>query len=306
MILIYSRDADHFVNEVIDYLEEDYIRIGDLDKMYIEDLNIAPNGVIFNIKGEFFNAIDLNRVKTIWFNGGSANTLGSKYENDSYSLLVNSFLHKKEVKKIGRLINSFEVNKLDVQLYAREYGFKTPKTFITTDKNKLVRFYNKFKNGIICKRMTDVLFYKNDEFAYDFTPTFLIDSNTLKKIPDFFAVSLFQERILADFEVRVVYICGKFYAMAIHTFEDNVDYRHELSMGKNVRAVPFELPTDVKNKITKIVKRLKLNYGAIDLMYSGDEFYFLEINPVGQVGFVNTICNFYIEKELSNILKNEA
>ncbi len=130
MILIYSRDADSFVNEVIDYLEDDYIRVGDLDKVFIDNLNIDSNGVVFKLSSDFFKDIDFNQIETIWFNGGIANTTGSTYENDSYSLLVNSFLHKKEAKKIGRLLNSFEVNKLDVQLYAQECGFKTPETLI--------------------------------------------------------------------------------------------------------------------------------------------------------------------------------
>jgi len=308
MILIYSRDADSFVNKVIDYLEDDFIRVGDLEKIFIDNLNIGSKGIIIKLNGRFFNSIDFNRVKTVWFNGGKANTLGSKYENNSYSVLINTFLNKKETKKIGRLINSFEVNKLDVQLYAQEYGFKTPETLVTNDKNKLLDFYNRFdiKNGIICKRITDELFYENDKFEYDFTPTFLIDSNILKEIPKSFAISLFQERIVADFEVRVIFINGDFYSMSIHTFKDNVDYRQELDIAKNVRAIPFELPIDVKNKIDKIFKKLNLNYGSIDLMYSNDEFYFLEINPIGQIGFVNNICNFYIEEELSNILKNET
>lgn len=308
MILIYSRDADSFVNEVIDYLDDDFVRVGDLDKVVINNINIDANGVVFKLSSNFFKDIDFNKINTIWFNGGIANTTGSNYENDSYSLLVNSFLHKKDVKKIGSLLNSFEVNKLDVQLYAQEYGFKTPETLITNDKNKLVNFYNKFdsENGIICKRITDTLFYENDDFIYDFSPTFLIDADILKQIPESFAISLFQERILAEFEVRVVFISGDFYAMSIHTFRDNVDFRSELSTSKNVRAVTFKLPEDIKTKICKIFKKLNLNYGSIDLIYSNDEFYFLEINPIGQVGFVSNICNFYIEKDLANILSNET
>ena len=38
MILIYNKDIDDFVNVVIDYLNEDFMRIGDKDKIYIDNI----------------------------------------------------------------------------------------------------------------------------------------------------------------------------------------------------------------------------------------------------------------------------
>ena len=42
---------------------------------------------------------------------------------------------------------------------------------------------------------------------------------------------------------------------------------------------------------------LKLNSGSIDLVYTKDEdYYFLEVNPVGQFAMVSEPCNYYLEK----------
>jgi glutathione synthase/RimK-type ligase-like ATP-grasp enzyme len=159
-------------------------------------------------------------------------------------------------------------------------------------------------NGIICKRIIDSYYYKNEEYIYNFNSTFLLDSKLLRSIPGQFALSLFQERILSEFEVRVIYVKGKFYAMSVHIFDEEIDYRVNLNSMKNIRTIPFNLPVNIKKKLRNIFKNLHLNYGSVDLMYYKDEFYFLEINPSGQISFVNEACNFYIEEEISKMLKN--
>lgn len=70
------------------------------------------------------------------------------------------------------------------------------------------------------------------------------------------------------------------------------------------RIIPFKLPANVQEKLEKVFKKFNLNYGSADLMYSGGDYYFLEINPTGQISFINNSCNYYIENKLAEILKN--
>ena len=132
-----------------------------------------------------------------------------------------------------------------------------------------------------------------------------MDQPLLDEIPENFALSLFQEKIKADFEIRVIYICGVFYSMSIHSFTNYVDYRPKLKSRKNIRLVPFELPNKIKKRLIGIFKKFNLNYGSADLMFLDDAYYFLEINPIGQISFVNNVCNFYIEDYIAKLLKDE-
>ena len=51
------------------------------------------------------------------------------------------------------------------------------------------------------------------------------------------------------------------------------------------------------------MKALKLESGSIDIIVDEqDDYYFLEVNPVGQFHFVSHICNYYIEKEIAQSL----
>lgn len=307
MILIYSKDVDDFVNQVIDYFDEDFIRIGNRDNIDIQEISIA-NRINFKVSSNYFGPTNFQQIKSIWFNGGSVNGANTSYENQCYQTLMDSFLTNSSTNKIGRKYKEFETNKLYASLEAKKQGFKVPETLITGSKENLKSFYSRYDglNGIICKRIIDYYYYYgSDDYIYNFNSTFLIDVNILNNIPDDFALSLFQERILADLEIRVIYLHGSFYAMSIHIFDDEIDYRKNLNSSHSFRNIPFNLPECIKIKLEIVFKNLNINYGSADLMYCNGEFYFLEINPSGQISFANEACNFYIEKELSKLLIDE-
>lgn len=303
MILIYTKDIDDFVNRVIDYLDDDFIRIGNRDSINIDTVSIKED-INLTISGKFFELVNFKHLKKVWFNSGFAKG-NSIFENQVYSSLLDSFLTNLNVHKIGRVYHEFETNKLYASLEAQKQGFKIPETLFTDSKSKLIEFYKKNTNGIICKRIIDDHYFKDEEYVYNFNSTFLIDSKILNNIPSNFALTLFQERILAEFEVRVIYFNETFYAMSIHTFNNAIDYRDNFKSLKDLRTIPFTLPNNIKIRLERIFKNLNINYGSADLMYYNEDFYFLEINPAGQISFVNEACNFHLELEISKLLKNE-
>ena len=91
MILIYSKDIDDFVNKVIDYLEDDFIRIGNRDFVEVKQIMIG-NDCGFKLSGNYFNLIDLNKIGTIWFNGGIVNNGSTFYEDMCSQTLIDSML----------------------------------------------------------------------------------------------------------------------------------------------------------------------------------------------------------------------
>lgn len=304
MVLIYSKDVDDFVNQVIDCLDEDFIRFSESDKINIEEMDFSNINNSYIIKSNYLNFINLECVKSIWFNGGVVSSEGNEYENKCYEVLNDAYLLQKTTYKLGRRIADFEFNRLDVMLEARKQGLKIPNTLITGSKVKLEKFIRSNQKGVISKRILDNYFYEDDKYSYNFNLTFSITPEIFSVVPDQFAISFFQERIIADFEIRVIYIDQIMYSACIYNFDDNVDYRTKLWNMENLRIFPFKLPVNVKNKIDRVFKKFNMNYGSVDLMYSNDEYYFLEINPAGQISFINNACNFYIQNHLAEKLKN--
>jgi glutathione synthase/RimK-type ligase-like ATP-grasp enzyme len=132
-----------------------------------------------------------------------------------------------------------------------------------------------------------------------------LERSDFKNIPNLFFPSLFQEKIKKKFEIRVFFLLGECYSMAIFSQNDDetkVDFRRYNLEKQNYR-VPYNLPENIKNKIKIFMKNQGLNTGSLDIILSEEmKYYFLEVNPVGQFGMVSYPCNFKLEKRIAEKL----
>ena len=107
------------------------------------------------------------------------------------------------------------------------------------------------------------------------------------------------------FELRIFYLRGKFYSTAIFSQNDEqtkVDFRN-YNDDKPNRVIPFNIPKKLKIKLNKLMRKLKLDSGSIDIIVTNKgEYVFLEVNPVGQFTQVSSPCNYYLEKEIAEII----
>jgi glutathione synthase/RimK-type ligase-like ATP-grasp enzyme len=120
--------------------------------------------------------------------------------------------------------------------------------------------------------------------------------------------SLIQEYIEKEYEVRVFYLDGVCYSMAIFSQNDtqtSVDFR-QYNRKKPNRNVPYHLPVSLQEKVEKIMTSLRLNTGSLDFIRSvNGEYFFLEINPAGQYGMMSQRCNYNLEKKVAEWLCKE-
>ena len=93
--------------------------------------------------------------------------------------------------------------------------------------------------------------------------------------------------------------------MAIFSQNDKkttLDYRNYNDEKPN-RNVPVIIPKKIENKIFKMIKQLKLRTCSIDFIVSkNNKYFFLEVNPMGQLDWVSKNCNYYIEKQIAEDL----
>ncbi|MEX0597916.1 MAG: grasp-with-spasm system ATP-grasp peptide maturase [Candidatus Paceibacterota bacterium] len=196
--------------------------------------------------------------------------------------------------------NKYNLNKLEVLKEARELGLRIPDTYISEQIKK-----THIKENLITKNIQDVLIL-TDEFSniHYGQSTKKVEENAVR--PSFF-LSLFQREIKKKVELRIFFLDEMFFASAIFSQSKKstkVDFRNN-EINKPNRVVPYSLPYEIKLKLKKLCKRLNIRSGSIDIIVSpGCEYYFLEINPVGQLDWVNKLCNFYIEKEISKTIIN--
>lgn len=121
-------------------------------------------------------------------------------------------------------------------------------------------------------------------------------------IPDKFNYSLVQEYIDKKADIRVFYINGQIHATAIISQNDKqtkVDFRN-YNKEKPNRIVPFNMPECEKVKLVKLMRIMDYESGSIDYALDKDNnLLFLEINPVGQYGFISEKCNLHLDKVIA-------
>ena len=124
-------------------------------------------------------------------------------------------------------------------------------------------------------------------------------------MPDVFFPTLFQKNIEKEYEIRTFYLQGRFYSSAIFSQKDpttSIDFRNYNKSFPN-RMVPYRIPEALELQVEQLMQELDLDTGSIDFIKGVDgKFYFLEVNPVGQYGFVDVPCNYNINKIIAEEL----
>ena len=214
-------------------------------------------------------------------------------------------LNQFSCKKLG----SYKItglNKPQVLLLAKKNGIDIPSTIITNSKKDLYSFFKKNKYSIINKALEESFKYTSEEANY-WISNKTEEINNLDNISSHFAPSIFQEKIKKKYEIRSFFLDGAFFSACIFSQNNEktkVDFRN-YDWDKPNRIVPFKLPNEIEIKIASLMKDVGLNTGSIDLIRGiDDKYYFLEINPVGQYGFISKPCNYNIDYEIFNFLTN--
>jgi ATP-GRASP peptide maturase of grasp-with-spasm system len=219
------------------------------------------------------------------------------------SALIKIFLNSLKARKRLTTHDQMNVNKIEVLASAKKAGLCIPAFLLTNSKEELYQFFRNY-DKIITKDINHFFFYDGDDKTYANYAS-IVEEKNFENFPDFFSVSLFQEYIEKDFEIRTFFLHDKFYSMAIFSQaseQTKVDFRNYDHKQPN-RTVPYILPTTIMDKLKILTKELNLTTGSIDIIKSPENtYYFLEVNPVGQFGMVSYPCNYNLEYEVAKYL----
>ena len=301
----YEKSSDDVANYFL-FNNDAFLRIN-FDQLKINknfdfyyNLNDNDSSISFSEK-----KINYNERKVIWYRrlGKKEKTIKiveKNFDHSNFKLFTN-FINKEWESFTHLFINiisnnsiwldrPYKINKLKVLNLAMSSDLKIPKTLITNN----LKYIDKIKN-YITKPLdnTTGFFYKKNFFATYTTG--------LNKFYTSFSPSLIQEKIEKKYEIRTFYLDGECYSMAIFSQNDKqtqVDFR-QYNYSKPNRNIPYKLPLKIEEKLKKLMDGLQLKTGSIDIIKGIDgEYYFLEVNPVGQFGMTSKPCNYNLEKKI--------
>lgn len=323
IVLLSTAHFEESTNEIVSWLKffgGNYLRINgedllntDFNIKFDKDNEFIQNNSLKNIKDVFedkrlvifnrrwynFTSQKLKLLDISTYNTDVSSILS--YNNSEVSTISGYFfylLNRKNSIWIDHPSKS-HINKLIVISKSLKIGLNVPETIITS-KAEDVKLFLKL-GRVICKPINNIPDFYSENYDLSFD-TKEIKEKDLDSIGHTFAHSLFQRLIEKMYEVRVFYFLGKFYSVAIFSQnreDSKIDYRN-YSYDNPDRSIPYNLPKDIVGKLQELIDFFQYKTCSIDLIVDlKGNYYFLEINPVGQFGMVSKPGNYYIEREIA-------
>jgi len=205
-----------------------------------------------------------------------------------------SFLDSGECVWVNHPISSRLASYKILQLrLARQLGFKIPRTLFTNDVGALEKFYS--SEGEIVAKVVNAT---PTTLPKRFIPTRLIGREAVSKKSAIRVCPVqYQKFIHKDCDVRVNVIGSQVFATAIYSTQ--IDGRVDIESAVHKT---HHLPHDIEERCQLYCRRLGLSYGAIDLLLSHGEYYFLEINPNGKWGWIEDRTKQPLADAFANLL----
>lgn len=319
MILILSTPTDLDTQNVIDWLVDynaTFFRLNDEDLL---NGNVEFYYDLYDESQTYFRQdnrkVFLKDISIVWFRKfGFLKSYEKVFNRRSditrylytefsvmRSIIFNLLDHKKWLYRKQNMPTKLEVLKV-----ANDCGLNIPKTKILSNKKSLDAFFESNNKNVLTKSLGEGKHVDYDNANYPFFTKKIENTNG---ILEKFSPTLFQNYVDKILELRVFYLDGDCYSMAIFSQNNpktKIDFR-SYDLDNPTRYVPYSLPNNMKVRINNMMNKLGLNTGSIDMIHATDnKYYFLEVNPAGQFGMTSTPCNYNLHKKVAHYLYKKA
>lgn len=307
MILIFSISDDYSTSRVINWLKtlnKSFIRIN--EQTNVKLVSLTEKDFVLAVDGQIVKSDEITKV---WYRRGDIDLLKhfTSKEIDHYLSTENASLmqYLRYTFDKKESINNFktrDLNKLYLLDLCKKFKVLAPNFVVTGSKATLLDFYRK-EHNIISKPLHAPLSMFGADNSFHMAYTTEITRTDIAQLPDEFVPTFFQKTIEKEYEIRGFYLEGNFYSMAIFSQQNTqtkVDFRNYDNAKPN-RLTPYQLPKYYQHQLKKLFDYIGLNCASFDVIFSkkDHQYYFLDLNPIGQFGMVSTPCNYNLEKEIA-------
>ncbi|KES09321.1 RimK-like ATP-grasp domain protein [Snodgrassella alvi SCGC AB-598-O02] len=165
-------------------------------------------------------------------------------------------------------------------MLAKKLGFLLPKTLIGNNLEK----FKTFKNEVIIKSLDTVLLIEKDDCL--FTYSSLLDIHKIKEEEIYNVPLTVQEYIFPKIDIRVTIVGNYIFSVKITSKNQGIKEDWRTKSRDELEYTDIILPDDLIEKCFLLMKSLRLNFGAIDLIKQDNKYFFIEINPTGEWGWL--------------------
>lgn len=187
---------------------------------------------------------------------------------------------------------------------ATELGFSIPRTLVSNSGNEIRAFCRSENGRVVAKALYAPLIEEPDQDFFIFsnvvTQENLMDDGALSVAP-----SIFQQVLSPKTDYRVTVVGRSVFPVRVvsnASGDEALDWRTRES---ELRFEICKLPQHIEDSCREYVAKAGLIFGALDLVEHSGEFYFLEINPNGEWGWLEKTVGVKISSAICDVLLGE-
>lgn len=310
-ILIVTRRDDLTADFVIQrLLERDvaYLRF-DVDH-FLDDVFLEASVGSDGLAGEVSTpqgSASLDSIAAVWYRRAMRPELSKspfgKVDHDFAKQEAMHFLEGTLGALSATWINSWQAvyaweRKLLQLPLAAACGLSIPSTIVSTNPDRIRRFAKSLNT--IAKTLSWGLIPTTDGIEAIYTHSLsgrtIADEEAVRKCP-----TLIQDRVEKIADIRLTVIGDQLFGARLDAVvADGLDWRRP---GTPVTYTPVEVPVPIRDGVKKMMKSMKLVYGAFDFGLTADgAWIFFEVNPTGEFAWLETECGWPLRDALIDTL----
>jgi len=317
-VLILTNSHEHAIQLVTPHLQEmrqPFVRVV-ADRLFGKSVCLS---LVDNLKSGFLvfgRKVELDRVKSVWYRRPIIADTPYNLPDDHNKFVVHEY--QTFLWSLCTTLDAFwmnpplnvhllEHNKLRQLADASEVGLRVPETIITNSPQEVIGFCRNHGGRVALKALHPTR-VSNEEGEYQIVYTNVLSLEQIEDHKQEIKLSpvLIQEYVEKELEFRVTIVGKQVFACAIHS-QDSEKTKHDWRRYdlENVKHEPYDLPQEVVQKLLILMNRWGLVYGAIDMILTPEgEYVFLEINPTGQWGWIESLTGMPISQSIAELLAN--
>lgn len=286
-VLILSSLYDFSIDIVLRHLQEARVGYLRLNMEQMTDLRVCFDPITreMTVTGLGIDASLNSDLRSVWYrsavflrNASSDQSLTEQLKRSQWSAFLRSMMVFDEARWMNHPADTYRAETKPYQLLvASRCGFAVPRTIVGNDAGQVRK---QFPLKLALKSIDTV--YLRDSNDALFAYTSIMDRKELSDENFHQVPSIAQEFVSPKTDLRVTVVGMTVFAYKISVNGKAAPGDWRLHKREELQYEPYSLPDDMKERCVNLCMKLKLPFGAIDLIESDGKFVFIEINPTGE------------------------
>lgn len=251
--------------------------------------------VIFNdsLKSVYFRA-------PVFLRNSKNYNLSQQLYRSQWSAFIRNLIVFDQCKWVNHPVSTYRAeNKLYQLKIAKEAGFLVPDTIVGNCSTDFVENDDCY----IVKSLDTALFHDGNQELFTYSTKisgYELNDSVLQDAP-----VIIQKYLDNKVDIRVTIIEEKIFPVKITKNNCGIDGDWRKMSKDLLDYTIITLPIDIENRIHIIMEKLDLKFGGMDLILSNDKYYFVEVNPTGEWGWLKYSTKIDIDVAIADCLASE-